>query len=125
MSYLLIDYENVGGKGITGITNAFGKGDKIILFYSAKASKINIDIHQELEKSDAKKLYIKTEAGTQSALDFQLCSYLGACIHNDPEDTFYVLSRDCDYDSVVHFWQKMNIDVKRIEHLRYYAQISK
>lgn len=94
MACFLIDYENESGRQLEGISllNLKSK-DEVIFFYSKNASRITMELHRELEKLPAKKLYIKTETGTQNSLDFQLSSYLGACIQNNPKKKYYIVSK--------------------------------
>ena len=39
-----------------------------------------MELHKELEKIQAKKLYIPVGGGMANSLDFQLSTYLSACI---------------------------------------------
>ncbi len=115
MACLLIDYENECGRLLEGISLiGLTRKDKIILFYSKNASRITMEFHRELEKVKSKKHYEMVETGGQNALDFQLSSYLGLCIHENPNEKYYIVSKDKGYESVCHFWRSRNIFVKRI-----------
>lgn len=121
MACFFIDFENVNGMSLDGVSQLVGSDDEILIFYSRKASSMSIALHKELENTTAKKYYINTEVGTPNALDFQLSTYLGACVQKYPEKKFYIVSRDCGYDCVCHFWRCKDVCVKRIEHLRYFC----
>lgn len=111
MACLLIDYENESGRMLEGISFLeLREDDEIIFFYSLNASRITMELHRELEKIKAKKIYIKTETGTPNSLDFQLSSYLGACIQKYPQKKYYIVSEDHGYDCVCHFWKKKHLD---------------
>ncbi|MDE6506362.1 MAG: hypothetical protein K2K71_03800 [Eubacterium sp.] len=126
MACFLIDYENESGRLLEGISLlGLNKNDEIIFFYSKNASHITMELHKELERIKVKKLYIKTEPGTQNSLDFKLSSYLGACIQKNPKKKYYIVSKDCGYDCVCRFWNNKNVYVKRIEKFCYYADINK
>lgn len=125
MACLLIDYENESGRMLEGISFLeLREDDEIIFFYSLNASRITMELHRELEKIKAKKIYIKTETGTPNSLDFQLSSYLGACIQKYPQKKYYIVSEDHGYDCVCHFWKNKNICITRIDRLCYYADIN-
>lgn len=116
MACFLIDYENECGKLLEGVSLVgLGRNDEIIIFYSKNAFKMNMELHRELERVNSKKLYIKTETGTPNSLDFQLSSYLGACINKNPKKKYYIVSKDKGYDCVCRFWCSKNISVSRIE----------
>lgn len=121
MACFLIDYENENGRLLEGISLlGLGKNDEIIFFYSKHAAHLTMELHRELERIPAKKLYILVESGTQNALDFQLSSYLGACIQKSPKKEYYIISKDHGYDCICRFWKNKNINVKRIERFSYY-----
>lgn len=123
MACILIDYENECGRLLEGISLiGLGKSDEIIFFYSKNASRITMELHKELEEIQSKKLYIKVETGTSNSLDFQLSSYLGACIQKSPKKKYYIISEDGGYDCVCRFWNSKNIYVKRLERICYYAK---
>lgn len=118
MACFLIDYENLQGKALEGISLLGLKStDELIFFYSKNALNITMYLHNEIEKLPCKKLYIKAKAGTQNALDFQLSSYLGACIQKYPNKKYYIVSADSGYDCVCLFWTDKNIFIRRIENL--------
>ena len=116
MACFLIDFENGCGELLNGISNYnFSKSDEIIIFYSKYASKLSMRMHRELESIKANKQYIKVETGLKNSLDFQLSTYLGACIQKNPKKKYYIVSKDNGFDCVCRFWRDNNIFVKRIE----------
>ena len=116
MACFLVDFENECGNLLNGISHLnFSKNDEIIIFYSKNASHLTMELHKELEIIKANKQYIKVETGSKNALDFQLSSYLGACIQKGPKKKYYIVSKDSGFDTVCRFWRDNNIFVKRIE----------
>ena len=121
MACFLIDYENNDANMLEGFSLlGLKRNDEIVLFYSENASHLTMNLHTELESCQAKKLYIETEAGKKNALDFQLVSYLGACIKENPKRKYYIVSKDGGFDCVCKFWAKRKVDVHRIDKLCYY-----
>ncbi|MDE6751321.1 MAG: hypothetical protein K2J59_00920, partial [Eubacterium sp.] len=121
MAVFLIDYENESGNVLAGISLlGLKRNDEIIFFYSKNASQLTMDLHKELESVKAKKLYIEAEPGKKNALDFQLVSYLGACIKEYPKKKYYIVSKDGGFNCVCRFWAKRRVDVKRIDKFCYY-----
>ena len=116
MACFLIDYENESGKVLEGISLiGLKRTDKIIIFYTAKAAKITMEFHKELEKIKVKKEYEIVEADCLNALDFQLSSYLGLCIHENPNEDYYIISKDKGFECVCRFWRNRGISVKRLD----------
>ncbi len=123
MAVFLIDYENESGSVLEGISLlGLKRNDEIIFFYSKNAAHLTMDLHKELESMQVKKLYVEVEVGRKNALDFQLVSYLGACIKEYPGKKYYIVSKDGGFNCVCRFWAKRKIDVKRIDSLCYYIK---
>ncbi len=120
MACILIDYENNGGKALDGISLLkLRESDELVFFYSKNARNMTMELHKELEKVSAKKIYIKVKTGESDALDFQLSSYLGACIYSNPDKKYYIVSEDKGFESVCSFWHNKNIFVERIDRIFY------
>ena len=117
MACFLVDFENGGGNLMNGVSHLnLSRNDEIIIFYSKFASHLTMETHKELEIIKAKKIYIKVDTGSKNSLDFQLSTYLGACIQKCPKKKYYIVSKDKGFYSVCRFWRDNNIFVKRIEH---------
>lgn len=115
MACFLVDFENGNGNMMSGISHLhLSKNDEIIIFYSKNASHLAMEIHQELERIKAKKTYVRLDTGSKNSLDFQLVTYLGACIQKSPKKKYYIVSKDNGFDCVCRFWRDNNIVVKQI-----------
>ncbi len=117
MTYYLIDYENTNSRGLKG-SGKLKKSDRIFIFYSENASKINLDFLASHGK--AKINAIKVPVKKQS-LDMHIASYIGYLIgkHKDKsvECRFVIISKDNDYDNIISFWKKRKVDVSRRERI--------
>lgn len=117
MTYYLIDYENTNSKGLKG-SGKLKKCDRIFIFYSENASKINLDFFASHGK--AKVRAIKVPARKQS-LDMHIASYIGYLIGKhrkkpaDCECKYIIISMDDDYDNIISFWKKQGINILRRE----------
>lgn len=105
MSIFLIDYENVNVDGFNGLSNCT-ELDQIKIFYTTGAETLTFGLHRRLSESKSKVDYFKVENGSKNALDFQLSSYLGYLIANNPNDKYYIVSKDKGYEILTSFWQK-------------------
>ena len=108
----LIDFENVSSVIFDEIEKYSGE-DKIIIFYPEKTAKLPISTHIKFENSSIKREYISVRTGGKNALDFQLSTYLGYLIANNPNESYVIVSKDTGFDFVCNFWKNRDVDVKR------------
>lgn len=116
MKYL-IDFENVANNGFDGL-GELRPSDELLIFYSEQHSTISITVHQALEKSLVHKSYMPVKTGGKNALDFQLVTWLGHEISQNPKEQFVIVSKDTGFDVVVDFWQKRGISLVRSRSLK-------
>lgn len=108
---IIVDYENVNEKGLTGLEK-LKQTDRLILFYNNN-SKISIDKLISISKLNIKMDYFKVTTTAKNSLDFQLISYLGYLIANDSESNYCIISNDTGFDSAVAFWKARNVAICR------------
>ena len=103
-TYYLIDYENVGGDGLSGC-NKLSKSDHIVIFFTKNAKKI--DMCEIANHGEAELDMIEVPAGKQSA-DIHIGSYLGYLtgIHKERDCSIVIISKDSDFDNVIKFWKE-------------------
>lgn len=113
MTYYLIDYENTSSKGLKGCRK-LKKCDRVYIFFSENASKINLDFFTSHNK--AKVSAIKVPVKKQS-LDMHISSYIGYLIgkNKKADCEFVIISKDNDYDNIIEFWRKKKYKVERRE----------
>lgn len=118
MNYYLVDYENVKTRGLDGITG-LDCNDVLVIFYSENADSLTFELHRRLNESKAEISYQKVDVGTKNALDFQLATYLGYLVHDNENraNSYYIVTKDQGYMSLVNYWKKRNVDVSLITDL--------
>lgn len=118
MNYYLVDYENVKTRGLDGITG-LDSNDVLVIFYSENADSLTFELHRRLNESKAEISYQKVDVGTKNALDFQLATYLGYLVHDNENraNSYYIVTKDQGYMSLVNYWKKRNVDVSLITDL--------
>lgn len=114
MNIYLVDFENVNSQGLNGI-NRLDSNDRIIIFYSENADSMTFELHEQINQSRAYIFFQKVDVGLKNALDFQLATYLGYLIcENEKEDksvTYYVVTKDRGYASLITYWSKRDVDI--------------
>lgn len=114
MRIYLIDYENVGYAGLSGIKE-LNADDSVYIFYSDQIKTIPFDVSIELCSTKAKVEFIKTKKSGKNYLDFQLTTFLGYLICKNENCALYIISKDTGFDSAVDFWSERGIKIKRKE----------
>ena len=100
-TYYLIDFENVGLKGLEGAQN-LTKSDWIHLFSTRNAPKINT---ATLANFNATNLLVHEVPAKSQSVDMHLVSYLGYLLGScEAVPQIVILSNDTDYDDIVSFW---------------------
>ena len=117
MAVYMIDYENVKTGGLNGISR-LTDADRVIIFYSENANRLTFDLHQRLMASTAKIEYREVSVGGHNALDFQLVTYLGFLIAQDPDGQYLIISNDRGFEYVVNFWRKDGLSIGLLPYLK-------
>ena len=100
-TYYLIDFENVGLKGLEGAQN-LTKSDWVHLFSTRNAPKINT---ATLANFNATNLLVHEVPAKSQSVDMHLVSYLGYLLgSHEAAPQIVILSNDTDYDDIVSFW---------------------
>lgn len=117
MAVYMIDYENVKTGGLNGISR-LTDADRVIIFYSENANRLTFDLHQRLMASTAKIEYREVSVGGHNALDFQLVTYLGFLIAQDPNGQYLIISNDRGFEYVVNFWRRDGLSIGLLPYLK-------
>lgn len=110
MRIFLIDFENVHNDGLFGI-DTLTEDDEIVIFYSINADSISFEMLHKLMFCKAKLNYFKIRRGGKNALDFQLSSFLGYKLHENPTAEYFLISKDNGFDFVIDFWSYGYVDI--------------
>lgn len=117
MAVYMIDYENVKTGGLNGISRLTDT-DRVIIFYSENANRLTFDLHQRLMASTAQIEYREVSVGGHNALDFQLVTYLGFLIAQNPNGQYLIISNDRGFEYVVNFWRKDGLSIGLLPYLK-------
>lgn len=111
MTYYLVDYENVGFIGLSGIHN-LSKRDSVYVFYSETSKSINLNA---LTGVQAKIEFINVKTGTPHALDFQLIAFLFKNIRR--KSTYCIVSKDKGYEVIFPMVESEKSQIERRERI--------
>ena len=115
-NYYLVDFENVGLKGLEGARN-LTKSDWVHLFSTRNAPKINT---ATLANFNATNLLVHEVPAKSQSVDMHLVSYLGYLLGScEDVPQIVILSNDTDYDDIVSYWKKeKGVVIKRRESIQ-------
>lgn len=108
-TYYLIDYENVGSKGLIGY-NELQRSDHVYIFYTKDAPNVGLDFVKEIinnrEKAEVAIQEIDKKRKGDQSLDFCLASYLGylIAVNRGKACSYVIVSKDDGYEAVKKFW---------------------
>jgi len=109
----IIDYENVGADGLTGIEKVTKEGNKVSLFYSVKNDRFPIDLLSYLTSDKCVPIeYFKATKTVPQNVDFRIGTYVGSLIgRNDSliADGLFIISSDKGYQNVKDFWEEQGV----------------
>lgn len=108
--YYLIDYENVHYSGLNGIEKLTGN-DRLIIFYTENAETISFPVYEKLVSCKAEIQLYKVQCGDKNALDFQIATFIGYILGNNPDAECHIISNDKGYEYVRIFWKEKNIKI--------------
>jgi len=111
----LIDFENVGVKGLEG-AEKLSKNDYVHIFSTKNAPKITTATLATLNKTN---LTVHEVPAKKQSVDMHLVSYLGYLIGTDGNSSkYFIISKDTDYVNIIKYWEKeINITVNYKENL--------
>jgi hypothetical protein len=108
--YVLVDFENVHVKSL-----ALLKGGQfhVRIFLGPKNTRLPTDLVLAMKDLGERADYIVLDAGGHNALDFHITYYLGRLSAMDPTASFYIISKDTGFDSLIKHMNKSGIDCAR------------
>lgn len=109
--YYLIDYENVHQTGMNGIEK-LTENDRLVIFYTINAETLTFSLYEKLVSCKAEIQLYKVQCGGKNALDFQLATFLGYILGNNPNTDCHIISNDKGYEYVRSFWKEKNVRIK-------------
>lgn len=109
--YYLVDYENVHQSGLNGI-ETLTENDRLVIFYTSNAETLTFAVYEKLVQCRAEIKLYKVQCGGKNALDFQLSTFLGYILGDNPDTDCHIISNDKGYEYIRSFWKEKNIKIK-------------
>ena len=102
----IVDYENVGNFGMTGVRNLV-PGERVVVFFRKDAKQLSFELWNEMNECKAIKVVMMVEHSEENALSLQLSSYLGCAVFKYLHfENFVIISNNAEYQILADFWEK-------------------
>lgn len=98
-NYIFVDYENVQELDLNLIS---GKPVRVILVLGERHKNLPLELVKQLHRFAAQVKLVETGRSGKNALDLVLALCLGEAKKADPHGYFHILSRDKDFDALIH-----------------------
>ena len=109
-SYVLIDFENVHPKNLELLSK---HPFKVYVFVGENQAKIPFDLADSMQLLGKDARYIKITGNGQNALDFHIAYYVGRLATEEPDASFYIISKDKGFDPLVRHLKSQRIRIQR------------
>lgn len=113
MKFILIDYENVHTFSSSDLSVLKREEFMVKLFLGPHTKEIGVDLVDALLPIGNRVELVRLKAAGANALDLLISFYIGKLWQDVPESTFYIISRDGDFDSLIKNLKPIGVDVNR------------
>lgn len=111
--FILIDYENVHTFSSADLSVLKGGEFTVKLFLGVHNKEISVDLVDALLPVGSRVELVRLKAAGANALDLLIAFYIGKLWQDTPDSTFYVVSRDRDFDPLIKNLKGIGVDVHR------------
>ena len=109
-NFLLVDFENVQPDNV-GILN--GRSFKIKVFVGVNQAKIPFELARTLHAFGPDAEYVQIAGNGKNALDFHIAYYIGRLAAENPDASFYVISKDTGFDPLIKYLAAKGVSCQR------------
>lgn len=110
---ILIDYENVRTFSPADLSVLKAQEVRVKLFLGVHNREIGVDLVDALLPIGSRVELVRLRTAGTNALDLLIAFYVGKLWHETHESTFYIISRDTDYNPLIKNLKAIGVDVHR------------
>lgn len=88
---------------------------RVMLLIGEKQRRLDLELVRQIHQHAAQVSLIEVGASGRNALDMVLAWHLGRSAERHPDDAFFVVSKDRDYDPLIRHLQAAGIQVQRVD----------
>jgi hypothetical protein len=109
-NFVLVDFENVQPENVELLR---GLSFKIKVFVGANQAKIPFELARTLHAFGPDAEYVQIAGGGKNALDFHIAYYIGRLAAENPDASFYVISKDTGFDPLIKYLAAKGVSCQR------------
>ncbi len=111
--FVLIDYENVRTFSSADLSVLKAEEVRVKLFLGVHNREIGVDLVDALLPLGSRVELVRLRTAGTNALDLLIAFYIGKLWHETPESTFYIISKDADYNPLIKNLKAIGVDAHR------------
>ena len=111
--FILIDYENIHTFSLADLSALKENEFMVKLFLGVHNKQIGVDPVDAMLPIASRVELIRLKAAGTNALDFLIAFYIGKLWSHESDSTFYIVSKDTDYDALIKNLKTIGVDVHR------------
>ena len=112
MNHIFVDFENVPTVDLALIGDHVAE---VTLLIGEKQRRLELTLVRQIHEHAAKVNLIEVGASGRNALDLVLAWHLGKTAERHPDDHFFVVSKDKDFDPLITHLRARKLNVERID----------
>src|SRR3954468_21509405 len=112
LNRVFVDFENVHTVDLTLIGD---KQAEVTLLIGEKQRRLELALVRQIHEHAAKVTLIEVGAAGRNALDLVLAWHLGKTAERYPDDPYFVVSKDKDFDPLIPHLRTLGLRVERID----------
>jgi hypothetical protein len=111
--YILIDYENIHKFSSADLSVLKEEEFMVKLFLGVHNKEIGVDLVDAMLPIGSRVELIRLKTAGTNALDFVIAFYIGKLWSQQPDSTFYIISKDADYNALIKNLKTSGVEVHR------------
>jgi hypothetical protein len=112
LNHVFVDFENVPSVDLALIR---GRPADVTLLIGEKQRRLDLDLVRQIHEHATQVSLVEVGASGRNALDLVLAWHLGHAAEQHPKDTFFVVSKDKDFDPLIKHLRARGLEVARVD----------
>ncbi len=112
MHHVFVDFENVPNVDLALIQD---RPADVTLLIGEKQRRLDLDLVRQIHAHAAQVSLVEVGASGRNALDLVLAWHLGNAVERHAGDSFFVISKDKDFDPLIKHLRARGLDVSRVD----------
>lgn len=112
MNQVFVDLENVPNVELALIRD---HAAHVTLLIGEKQRRLELEFVRQIHAHAAQVSLVEVGTSGRNALDMVLACYLGSAVERSPKDTFFVVSKDKDFDPLLKHLRARGLEASRVD----------